>query len=51
MGGRQEVHYRVAGGNGGGGPGGGGSGSAIATWVAGPYAATTVGGSTVYDLT
>jgi hypothetical protein len=46
-----EVHCFIAGGNGGGGPGGGGSGSAIASWVAAHYTATTVGGSTVYDLT
>jgi 4-amino-4-deoxy-L-arabinose transferase-like glycosyltransferase len=47
-----EVHYFIAGGNGGGpGGGGSGSGSAIASWVAAHYTATTVGGSTVYDLT
>ena len=46
------VHYYVAGG--GGGPGGGGPGggsSEIASWVASHFTATTVGGSTVYDLT
>jgi 4-amino-4-deoxy-L-arabinose transferase-like glycosyltransferase len=49
-----QLHYYVSGGNGGGGggPGGGtGSSSAIATWVAAHYTPTTVGGSTVYDLT
>jgi len=45
-----DVHYFIAGGNGGG-PGGSGSGSDIAAWVAAHYTATTVGGSTVYDLT
>ena len=44
-----EVHYFIAGGNDGG-PGGGG-GSAIANSVAAHYTATTVGGTTVYDLT
>jgi hypothetical protein len=41
-----------SGGFGGGGPGGGrGTGSEIAAWVAANYTATTVGGTTVYDLT
>ncbi|GAB3667706.1 glycosyltransferase family 39 protein [Nocardioides korecus] len=45
-----QVGYFIAGGNGGGrGPGGGNS--AIATWVAAHYKATTVDGYTVYDLT
>ena len=39
----------VSGGGFGGGPGGGGN-SSIATWVAANYTATTVGGTTVYDL-
>jgi hypothetical protein len=57
-----QVHWFIAsgdghgggrgGGPGGGGPGGdGGTGAQIAAWVAGHYPATTVGGSTVYDLT
>jgi 4-amino-4-deoxy-L-arabinose transferase-like glycosyltransferase len=45
-----KIHYFIGGGQGGG-PGGGGSGSQIASWVAAHYTATTVGGSTVYDLT
>jgi 4-amino-4-deoxy-L-arabinose transferase-like glycosyltransferase len=50
--GQGRIHYFVSGGMGGG-RGGGGSGSAsqISTWVAAHYTATTVGGSTVYDLT
>jgi 4-amino-4-deoxy-L-arabinose transferase-like glycosyltransferase len=46
-----KIHYFIGGGQGGGPGGGGGSGSAIASWVAAHYTATTVGGSTVYDLT
>ncbi len=50
-----KVHYFVGGtnGRGTGGPGGagGGSGSAISAWVQKHYAAMTVGGATVYDLT
>jgi 4-amino-4-deoxy-L-arabinose transferase-like glycosyltransferase len=47
-----EIHYFIASGNGGGrGGGAGSSGSAIAGWVAAHYTATTVGGSTIYDLT
>jgi hypothetical protein len=50
-----EIHYFISGGQGGGGGRGGnnsqGSGSAIAQWVAAHYSATTVGGTTVYDLT
>ena len=48
------IHYYISGGQGGsGGPGGGSSSSAseISTWVAAHYTATTVGSSTVYDLT
>ena len=44
-----DVHYFIAGG-GGGGAGRGGS-SEISTWVTAHFAATTVGGVTVYDLT
>ena len=48
-----EVHYYLGGGRGGrgGGFGGQGSGSQIEQWVAANFTATTVGGSTVYDLT
>jgi 4-amino-4-deoxy-L-arabinose transferase-like glycosyltransferase len=51
-----KIHYFLASGGGGGGFGGGlqaqGSGSsAIASWVAAHFTATTVGGVTVYDLT
>jgi 4-amino-4-deoxy-L-arabinose transferase-like glycosyltransferase len=47
-----DIGYYVSGtGMGAGGPGNGTStASAIATWVAAHYTATTVGGSTVYDL-
>jgi hypothetical protein len=44
-----RISYYVAGGGMGGGPGGGNS--EIAEWVAANYTATTVGNSTVYDLT
>jgi 4-amino-4-deoxy-L-arabinose transferase-like glycosyltransferase len=43
-----QVRYYIGGGGRGGGPGGGNT--SIATWVAAHYTATTVGGSTVYDL-
>jgi 4-amino-4-deoxy-L-arabinose transferase-like glycosyltransferase len=50
-----DITYFIAGGNGGGGGGMGGGttsvGTQITTWVAAHYKATTVGGSTVYDLT
>ena len=51
-----EIHYLIAGGGGaggGGGPGGGGTGtySQILTWVQAHYTATTLGSTTVYDLT
>ncbi|MEC5150341.1 glycosyltransferase family 39 protein [Cryobacterium sp. GrIS_2_6] len=46
-----DVGYYISGSQGGGGMGGGDStATAIATWVAATYTATTVGGSTVYDL-
>ncbi|HJQ41682.1 MAG TPA: glycosyltransferase family 39 protein [Jatrophihabitantaceae bacterium] len=45
-----KVRYFIEGGRTGG-PGGGGSGSEIATWVAAHFTATTVGNTTVYDLT
>jgi 4-amino-4-deoxy-L-arabinose transferase-like glycosyltransferase len=45
-----RIHYFIAGGRGG--PGGGrGTGSQISEWVQQHYTATTVGGTTVYDLT
>ncbi|CAJ62632.1 MULTISPECIES: ArnT family glycosyltransferase [Frankia] len=50
-----KIHYFLAGGGGMGGPIGGdrtsGTGTAIATWVAAHFTATTVGAQTVYDLT
>jgi hypothetical protein len=47
-----EIRYFIAGGNGGG-PGrdSSSSGTAITSWVSAHYTATTVGGTTVYDLT
>ena len=50
---QHAVHYFIGGGGGGGagGPGGSsGTSSAISTWVAANFTATTVGGVTVYDL-
>ena len=48
-----KIHYYIGGGLGGGGFGGAstGSSSQIATWVARHFSATTVGGTTIYDLT
>jgi hypothetical protein len=44
-----QIHYFIAGG---GGPGGGsGTNSEITTWVEANFTATTIGGTTVYDLT
>jgi 4-amino-4-deoxy-L-arabinose transferase-like glycosyltransferase len=45
-----DVHYYISGGRGGGGFGGGG-GSQIEQWVTANFTATTVGSSTIYDLT
>src|SRR5205823_1185512 len=46
-----KIHYYV-GGRDGGGPGGGqGVAAQIASWVASTFKSTTVGGTTVYDLT
>ena len=45
-----KIHYFIGGGQGGG-PGGGGGSSAISSWVQAHYSSTTVGGTTVYDLT
>jgi 4-amino-4-deoxy-L-arabinose transferase-like glycosyltransferase len=44
-----QVRYFIAGGGPGGGAGGG-AGAQIAAWVAAHHTATTVGGTTVYDL-
>ncbi len=47
-----RIHYYIASGNGGGGMGrDGGSASEISTWVSENFTATTVGNTTVYDLT
>ena len=48
-----QIHYYISGGGMGGGGAGGSStaSSQIATWVAAHYKSTTVGNSTVYDLT
>ncbi len=49
-----QIHYYISGGGMGGGGGAGGESteaSQIASWVAEHYTATTVGSSTVYDLT
>jgi hypothetical protein len=46
-----KIHYFVGGGGFGQSMGGSGAGSAIASWVAENFTATTVGGVTVYDLT
>jgi len=46
-----KVRYFIAGGGLGGGPGGGGSGAAITSWVEAHFQSSTVGGTTVYDLT
>ena len=46
-----RVHYFLASGGGRGGPGGGAAtASDITTWVTSTFSATTVGSSTVYDL-
>ena len=46
-----EIHYFISGGGGmGGGMGALGGDSAIATWVAANFTATTVDGVTIYDL-
>jgi 4-amino-4-deoxy-L-arabinose transferase-like glycosyltransferase len=46
-----QIRYFIGGGTGGGPGGGGGSGSAISQWVAANFTSTTVGNTTVYDLT
>ena len=47
-----RIHYFIGGGGGFGGQRGGSDASnEIATWVEANYTATTVGGTTVYDLT
>jgi 4-amino-4-deoxy-L-arabinose transferase-like glycosyltransferase len=45
-----EIRYFIGGGQSGG-PGGQGGSSSITSWVAANFTSTTVGGSTVYDLT
>jgi 4-amino-4-deoxy-L-arabinose transferase-like glycosyltransferase len=45
------IHYFIAGGQGGGPGGGNGAGSEITAWVEANFTATTIGGTTVYDLT
>jgi hypothetical protein len=46
-----RIHYFLGGSLGGQQNGGSGSATEIATWVAANYTATTVGSTTVYDLT
>ncbi len=46
-----KIRYFIGGGGMGGGRGGGGSSSAISEWVSANFTATTVGNTTVYDLT
>ncbi|WP_130865242.1 ArnT family glycosyltransferase [Acidipropionibacterium timonense] len=48
-----SIHYFIASGQGGGGMGGGANSSAsqITSWVTSTFSSTTVGGTTVYDLT
>ncbi|MCU1504660.1 MAG: glycosyl transferase family 39, partial [Ilumatobacteraceae bacterium] len=45
-----EIHFFISGGNGGGGGGGSSSSNEIANWVQSNFTASTIGGSTVYDL-
>jgi len=44
-----KIHYYIASGQGGG--GGAGGSDAITSWVTGRFGSTTIGGTTVYDLT
>jgi hypothetical protein len=44
------VHYFIGGGGLGGGQNAAGTASAITSWVAANYKSTTIGGTTVYDL-
>jgi 4-amino-4-deoxy-L-arabinose transferase-like glycosyltransferase len=46
-----QIHYFIGGGGFGGRGGGNGTASAITAWVEANYTATTIGGTTVYDLT
>ena len=46
-----KVHYFIGGGGGGGGGRGGGVADQIASWASSTFKSTTVGGTTVYDLT
>jgi hypothetical protein len=45
-----KIHYFIGGGQGGG-PGGGGGSSSITSWVQSNFSSSTVGSTTVYDLT
>ena len=45
-----KVHYFIGGGGFGGGQGAAGTATAITSWVEANYTATTIGGTTVYDL-
>jgi hypothetical protein len=47
---QHRIHYFIVGGGPGGGGPGGASSQPIAEWVAANYTATTIGGTTVYDL-
>ncbi|MBE7187687.1 MAG: glycosyltransferase family 39 protein [Jatrophihabitans endophyticus] len=46
-----KIRYFIGSGSGGGFGGGSGTGSAISSWVSSHFRSTTVGGTTVYDLT
>ena len=46
-----DIHYYIASGGQGGGPGGGGNSSEITSWVESHFTSSTIGGTTVYDLT
>jgi hypothetical protein len=46
-----KIHYFIAGGGGPGSGGNSGTASQISAWVQQNFAATTVGGVTLYDLT
>ena len=45
-----KIHYFIGGGGLGGGQNAAGTASAITSWVAAHYRSTTIGGTTVYDL-
>jgi hypothetical protein len=46
-----DIHYYISGGGSGGGPGGASSSSSITAWVESHFAAETIGGEKVYNLT